>query len=612
VSNFLISLVGAHSRPANDVLLDRAVSLARSLKQQEVCVRKQHPWGNVLAFRRRNGSCPDFARSVSGDKWLLVAGTCFSRCGVAADSATALLARYEEIGASALARELEGFFAVVIGDAANRDLLVISDIVGSFHCYWREIEDGFAISGSSLLLGALGPSTPDPVACAEFLGTGVLYEDRTLLREVRKLPPASIVRFGEHHARSVERYWNIGETANSPLSGATAVGALWETLTVAANRIGHRFTRPICDLTGGYDSRAVVAAFAGAGISFSTTVSGPANSGDVVVAAALAKKLGVDHRHVTNDAPVLPVELDHAWRMTDGEYDGVDYARIYRNHDEMRRMADLSVNGSFGEIARGYWWELLFPGVGRSTPLDAMLLAQRRYATGAYDRSLLPAGSGFNLVEHMRAVIERNNRGLEGQANTLQMDNAYLFLRMQRWQGRIASSTNQIWPCLSPFMFTSVLETMLRIVPAQRRRGLIIRQMLSRYSPVLAKHPLEHGYPAVPATPLNFWRFWPLGTHYAGKVSARLGRLLGLSGRRRKTPDQLSTREALWQHDSVATVLDVDRMHLAAIIDRVALRGFLNRSRSGNFAYDGQWARLLTLELTLQALTRSSHAQEGS
>jgi len=176
-------------------------------------------------------------------------------------------------------------------------------------------------------------------------------------------------------------------------------------------------------------------------------------------------------------------------------------------------------------------------------------------------------------------------------------------MRMHRWQGRIASSTDQVWPCVSPFMFRPVLETMLRVVPPQRRGGLLIRQVLARYQPELANHPLEHGYPAVPMTLATAWRFWPMATNFAGKVARKLLQKAGMrSGKADASPGERAPHELLWADEEMRTLLDPGRMELASYVDPTHLRSYLQRSREPGFAFTGQWGRLVTLELVLRAL----------
>ena len=84
---------------------------------------------------------------------------------------------------------------IIAGNAGSREVVVITDIVGSLHFYYRQLGAGVALSTSSLLLAQVGAVSLDVVGCQEFLGTGVIYEDRTFYNEIRKLPPATITTF---------------------------------------------------------------------------------------------------------------------------------------------------------------------------------------------------------------------------------------------------------------------------------------------------------------------------------------------------------------------------------------------------------------------------------
>jgi hypothetical protein len=198
-------------------------------------------------------------------------------------------------------------------------------------------------------------------------------------------------------------------------------------------------------------------------------------------------------------------------------------------------------------------------------------------------------------------VIDRTNSGLTGCANTFQMDHAYLMMRMQRWQGRIASSTNQIWPCLSPFMFRSVLETMLETRAMSRWRSLMIRKMLTRHSPIMAAYPLEHGFPAEPTTWKNFYRFFPLVKYFGEKVAGKIK----LGGKTMANPDGADLRLQLWSQQPVQELLRPSNMKLSESMDSSPLTSFLERSKEKDFDFAEQWARVLSLECALEVAHRA-------
>jgi len=577
------------------LLFDSGLQVARRLKNS---VRHATDDGlRVASFPRQNGTGGSIVEDPESGTWLLTLGTWFHPAALGPGDERGLLQRYQEIGPVRLALELEGFFLVLVGHVRKNELLVITDVVGSCHAFWRQFPNIVALSGSSLLLAGLRGCSLDPIAGQEFIHTGIIYQDRTLFSEVRKLAPASVYRFKDGQLKHTQRYWSPSRLQPERLRGDAAVEMLADSIVASVGAIARVFPNPVCDLTGGYDSRAVVAGFASIGTAFATTVSGPAASGDVSTSKSLATLLQVPHLHFGEQPAYSFASAKEALFFTDGECDLVDYARVLRTHRVLADQFEISINGSFGELARGYWWELLVPRTGKRDRLDGARLARCRYVPRRVLSSLFRRELRVDMVPHFARVIAQNNADLLETPNTFQMDSAYLGMRMQRWQGRIATSTNRLWPCLSPFLFKSTLEVILQTENVLRRRSLMIRKMLRVRHPRLADFPLEHGYPAAPATLRNLHRFRPLLLHYGTKALRRAG--LGQSYESSIQSGGKPARLVLWQEPEVKTLLEPASMRCAELFDPDALRAFITRSQETDFSEDSEWRRLFTLECAL-------------
>lgn len=550
-------------------------------------VVQQSPWTASALVPRTKELSAETATSSNGD-FAFAIGTYFCE-GAAAVDAQFLLARYRAVGAEQLGRELNGFFVVVIGDARKKQVLCITDLIGSCFACVRKLPGCTAISGSSLLLSLLAPVAIDRASAQEFLNTGIIYDNRTLYEGIEKLPPASVCRFGEESRRT--QYWSAAELKSEKYDADAAAESLWHEIRGAASAVGARYPQIVSDLTGGYDSRLLAAAYMGAGVTPQTTVSGQPGDPDVTVSEGLAAHVGLRHQWLpTSPAPFTPKELSASFQLTDGEYDIFDYTRILRTHRQLAAKYDISTNGSFGEIARGYWWELLLPHIGKRKPLDCDKVVRLRFAPGG---TRLKVPGAPDIVASLTEVMQRAVLPLQDAPNTFQMDMAYLTLRMQRWQGRIASSTNRLWPCLSPLMFRGVVETILQSRFASRERSYLVRKLLARYAPRFSEFPLEHGYPAAPLTLKNATQFWPLVPFYTGKVISRLSRMTSLHP---DSPLSGGPASSFLESDAAADLMKLENVRSESLFDGDSLP-------QGDILH-----RLVTLEFTLSKRTSVSQA----
>jgi hypothetical protein len=379
---------------------------------------------------------------------------------------------------------------------------------------------------------------------------------------------------------------------------------LGERLVAAARRVARVYARPACELTGGFDSRGIVAAFLTAGVDFGTVVTGPADRPDVIVSRGLSQAIGKVHL-AYDPAPHLAFDdVRRALRLADGEHDGVEYRRVHAVHrrlSERPERFDVAIQGTFGDLGRGLWWAVLEPDVGARLPLDTRKAARRRYVIDPDSPELFPPGARVDMVEHVAGVMERANAEIRSWRNTAQMDNVFLTLRLQRWHGRIASSTDQIWPILSPYMFRSVLETILRVPWTMRRDGTFARRFLARLQPRVAAYPMHDGYPAFPMT----WRAWlrhaPL---LAAQPRGTWRTAAGLAARGGQTDPSIESAEAahrqLRNDPEVRALLAPEAMRLRDLVETSRLRAFLEAADRPGFRAHKVWNRLLSLECALR------------
>ncbi len=541
---------------------------------------------------------------------LLAAGTWFYEDEGAEAGAPRLGADWSRLpeGLRNLATRLDGMFVLLTFDPRTGTLRAATDRLGTLHVYAAQLGGCLVLSTSSLTLAWLQGGEWDLEGCREFLATGTVFETKSLFRRIEKLEPATVFTFQKGRPVEKTRYWSVAGYRYGKLRPEEIAGALGEEIKRSVRQVCRAYRAPVFDLTGGIDSRILVAAARRGGCGFATVVNGQTDDADVRAAGEIARRFGLDHRHqIPAGAAGLWRRAKNALGLCDGEYDVLEYAAIADVHRRLVGAFDVSVNGSNGEIAKGYWWELLFPHAG--TPdFDERLVAARRFATGQGVAGLLEEPFSEDLVEHFAGIIRRANTALRGWPNTAQMDNVYLTLRMQRWQGRLASSTDRLWPCAAPFTFQGPMAVALSAAPEVRVRERLSRRVMESLDTEMAWMPGAHGYPLVRVRPQTALRFWRLPVEMAGKAWEKAWRRVAAPPAELKgTGDLVRT---LWGEEEAREFLNPRSMVTAELYARERLEAFLLESQGAAFRRPLELGRVLTLEMLGRAV-RSGSDKEG-
>ena len=345
-----ILLVQARDGEAARPVFERGIALFHALAGLDPAERIEDANCCVAVFPRLTGPTPRLRRE--GPAFAVAAGT-WSYDG-AADPLVAVSQPIGSLGRSALERA-DGLYFVAAGRPDS--IACATDLLGRLHAYHAEVDGCAVVSTSALVLGALARAPLDPLACQELLGTGNVYEDRSHFRGVRKLEPATIFDLRGGRLAPRERTWDL----RSLFPGGMAAGlgsapALAEALVAAVEQTVAGFARPVFDLTGGFDSRAVVAAALATGRPFECVVNGRDDDPDAISAQRIATKLGLKLLRLR---PGLDYGLrslaaiERAVALTDGEHDAVEYSSVLEIQERLSRQGDVTVNGTAGEVCRG-------------------------------------------------------------------------------------------------------------------------------------------------------------------------------------------------------------------------------------------------------------------
>ena len=171
---------------------------------------------------------------------------------------------YEEYGPRFVER-LEGMFVIALWDAPRERLVLARDRLGKKPLVWTRLDDGTLAFASELkaLLALPGlRREPDLAALDAYLALQYVPGDRTGLRGVHRLPPASLL-VAEGGTERIERYWEP-RAADEGLADEEWLERVRDTVAAAVRK---RLAADVplgALLSGGIDSAVVVALMAAA------------------------------------------------------------------------------------------------------------------------------------------------------------------------------------------------------------------------------------------------------------------------------------------------------------------------------------------------------------
>jgi asparagine synthase (glutamine-hydrolysing) len=229
-----------------------------------------------------------------------------------------LLHGYEEWGIERLLRRVHGMFAFALWDAKRRVLTLGRDRLGKKPLFYAEIRRRvfFSSDVKSIWIAARNDLTIDPEALDEFLHFYFVTQDRSIYREVDKVPPGSFVEIDADGVRTTP-YWWIDYARDDAVAADEWIERCADALRSAVRR------RLIADvplgafLSGGVDSSLVVALMAEASARPVKTFSigfGEAAHDELPYARRVAERYATEHHELRVEPDVWEVLPRLVWQ----------------------------------------------------------------------------------------------------------------------------------------------------------------------------------------------------------------------------------------------------------------------------------------------------------
>ncbi len=226
-----------------------------------------------------------------------------------------VLRLYVEDGLECL-RRLNGMFALALWDGRDRTLHLARDRFGIKPLFWQRTDVGVAFASElrALLAGGFPVSRElDPVELRHYLAFGHSSATGTLLKEVRAVPPATVLSVSVKGQQRLTSYWQPPEPEFTAPQSADVTGELRTILAAAVERQLVADVPVGVFLSGGVDSSSVSAlarrAVSGPLRTFSVGFAGPEAVSELPAARLVARELGSDHHELVMDPTSVARDL---------------------------------------------------------------------------------------------------------------------------------------------------------------------------------------------------------------------------------------------------------------------------------------------------------------
>lgn len=427
---------------------------------------------------------------VRGDDLVAVAGTlsCDGRFGRPALEALLDMADrpdWSRIGGQ--------FVALVRARGRTR---LFADFFGAFQLFHDAERRVFS---TSLLaaLEALPNVSFDRQGIYEFAFNVVPIGDDTVFAELKMLGPDRVAELGPDGVRLHDAAKPLPEAPRA-MPMLDRLAAHRDRLLSAVGPYAEAFEgRIFCPLSGGLDSRLVLAALRATGATPSLYVYGGPGSADVAIGREIAAGEGATIDWLDKEAwrDVPPDSFPEQVEANFHAYDGLpNYGELFENganafaREARHEGGALSVSGGCGEVYRNFFF---LP----DRPLSAAAVARTffaRFAKGDvteafHERTFLRA-----LEDKILAALGRP--GFRGKLPRPLIEQVYPRVRCRALFGREISLEARVGPYLMPFLDHHVAAEAMTLPLALKNAGRFEAALLNAISPRLASYPSAYGH----------------------------------------------------------------------------------------------------------------------
>ncbi|PID59186.1 MAG: hypothetical protein CR986_06835 [Ignavibacteriae bacterium] len=457
-------------------------------KKSEIFTENFH----LYLFKKRNHDSCNFIEFDNGD-FIFNSGTLIYGKNT---GEVALKKIYYDYNHKKIFLKLEGHYC--LGIYKNRKLILFNDYGGVYHVYANH---NYSIISNSLLAvrTAISQVTLSLQEIYEYVFNGAFYANRTPIKEISML---NSHKYYDVLSNEIKRNKSIEYKKSYNFSTFQELVEQISIEYINYFKVLHdNFNNSIISaLSGGYDTRLMLALLQKNKIKSSFYVGGADNSKDVIIAKeiSVSEKLNLEHivqeKSIHNNENFINLLKNKFYAI-----DGLGVVGIFNklgNMDvENSKKARLNLNGMGGEIYRNFW---TLPD--KSFTVHDFLIS--KYKNISYDFC-----KNFNAKSYFEELAVKVKKILYTQNDILkrhELELVYSQMRLKYWASRTISYLNQLSFSLAPFIEYKFTLPSSQIPIKFKNYGYLEAEIIKFINPKLAKYSSNYGINFFDPIPFNF------------------------------------------------------------------------------------------------------------
>ncbi|HEV2098778.1 MAG TPA: hypothetical protein VGR45_07605 [Stellaceae bacterium] len=421
--------------------------------------------------------------------FVFVCGTCMCESGIGEPAAK----RLYDCSATALDADdpILGHYAVVLNRGGRTEIKL--DRFGGYHLFYN-LTAGIVSSSFYAICSVLNSLTLSQQSACEYVFNGVVSGDDTLFAEVALAPIAGTIRVGPRGLEIVRPALPVTREFTSETKAASldrSMMLLDRYFAAVTRSFGDRVG---CALSGGYDSRLILACLRRHGARPRVYVYGAAAERDVRLASEIAKNEGFPLAVIDKNArPIIaPGRFAEIAYRNFLAVDGYGWDGIFNNGAEIAESARrvdgnaIAFNGGGGEIFRNFFY------------LPDRKYTIRQLLWSFYSRfdPAVPTPV-FDSAKYYQALEQKVMNLLASDERRLARPTVewlYHSFRCRAWDGKVDSIAARYGFTAMPYLERLITEHASALRLSWKNHGAYEAALIRRADPRLAQYPSNYGH----------------------------------------------------------------------------------------------------------------------